>query len=117
MGLEGSEGTELRDPAAGPISGGAGHWPCLFWACLALLSVNSKPETAAPSHFPSPFRTAFTEFCSALSPPLSAFGTAPCQLNRWLFDDAGGQGKTTARQPSIPREGPSATSPLLSSWG
>lgn len=30
----------------------------------------------------------------------------------------GGQGKTTARQPSpIPREGSPATSPLLSSWG
>ena len=85
----GAQETQLLGPLCG---GGGATGSCLFWAFPWHLSVNSKLETAAPS--PLSFSPSELLLLNSVTPcphPFLCVGTAPCQLNRWLFDDAGGR--------------------------
>lgn len=76
----------------GPRRVGRATGSCLFWAFPWRLSVNSKPETAAPSPLSfSPSELLLLNFVAPCPRPFLRSGTAPCQLNRWLFDDARGR--------------------------
>lgn len=101
----------------GPWRVGWATGPCLFWVFPWRLSVNSKPESAAPSPLSfSPSELLLLNSVALCPLPFLRAGTVLGQLNTRLLDDAG---KRAGGRPPLasPREGSPATSPLLSSWG
>ena len=95
----------------GPRRVGRATGPCLFWVFPWRLSVNSKPESAAPSPLSfSPSELLLLNSVALCPLPFLRAGTVPGRLSRRLFDDAGKQ--AGGRPPlASPREGTPATSP------
>lgn len=108
---------QLRRHSCWAHGGWGGPLDPVCSGCFPGVSLLTSNQSATPSPLSfSPSELLLLNSVALCPLPFLRVGTAPGQLNRRLFDDAGRQ--AGGRPPlASPREGSPATSPLLSSWG